>query len=177
MTAIDNTPYNKNFLSPLNFVFQIRRSPHLNFFIQSVSVPSVSLNYPEQANPFVSIPIAGDHIHYQDLQVTFKIDEDLQNWFEIHNWIRSLGFPDNFMEYAQAAAQAAASPTNGLGIRSDISLIILNAVKTPIYEVVFREAFPIYLSDMAFNTTDTSVNYITASATFRYILYDVNRIV
>jgi hypothetical protein len=129
-----------------------------------------------QNNPFVGIPIAGDHIHYQDLQVTFKIDEDLQNWFEIHNWIRSLGFPDNFTEYAKIADAQAAAPTSGLGIRSDISLIILNAVKTPIYDVVFREAFPTYLSDMTFTTTDTSVNYITATATFRYILYDVNRI-
>jgi hypothetical protein len=170
MTAVDNTPYNKNFLSPLNFVFQIKRAPHLNFFIQKVNLPSLSIDYTAQPNPFVNIPISGEHIRYGDLVVTFKVDEDLQNWFEVHNWIRALGFPDNFSEYATLST---APPTSGTGVTSDISLVILDAVKLPNFEVTFREAFPTSLSDISFQTTDNDVNYVTATATFRFILYDV----
>jgi hypothetical protein len=173
MTAIDNTPANKNFLSPLNFVFRIKRSPHLNFFVQRVGIPALSLQNPLQTNPFVSIPIAGDHLHFENLDVTFKVDEDLQNWFEMHNWLRSLGFPENFSEYAQIKNQSIAS---GASIRSDISLIILNAVKLPIYECTFIEAFPQSLSDLTFDTTDTSVNYITATVSFKYLLYTVEKL-
>jgi hypothetical protein len=173
MTAIDNTPVNKNFLSPLNFVFQIKRSPHLNFFIQKVNLPSLSLNYPQQPNPFTTIWVPGEHLTYGTLDVEFKVDEDLQNWFEIHNWLRSLGFPDNFGEYNTIEKQ---TPTSGKGIRSDISLILLNAVKLPRWEVTFREAFPTSLSALQFGTTDESVNYITATASFRFILYDVNEV-
>ena len=170
MTAIDNTPYNKNFLSPLNFVFQIKRSPHLNFFVQEANLPSIKINYPVQTNPFVRIPISGDHVDFGPLSVTFKVDEDMQNWFEIHNWIRALGFPYEFEEYK--SLKAAPSYT-GDGVASDISLILLNQIKKPIFEITFKEAFPISLSELNFKTTDDSVNYITATAQFKYILYDV----
>jgi hypothetical protein len=102
------------------------------------------------------------------------VDEDLQNWFEVHNWLRSLGFPDNFNEYAEIKAQ---TPTSGKGIRSDISLVLLNAVKLPKWQISFRECFPISLSSLDFGTTSGDVNYITAKASFRYILYDVERII
>jgi len=170
MTAIDNTPYNKNFLSPLNFVFQIKRAPHVNFFIQEVNLPSLSIQFPIQQNPFVNIPLSGEHIDFGSLKVSFKVDEDLQNWFEVHNWIRELGFPDNFSEYSNLST---ATPTSGAGITSDISLVILNQIKNPTFEVTFRNAFPVSLSDLNFKSTDTDVNYITASAEFKYILYDV----
>jgi hypothetical protein len=42
MSSIDNTPENKNFLSPLNFRFQIKKAPHVNFFVQSVNIPAIS---------------------------------------------------------------------------------------------------------------------------------------
>jgi hypothetical protein len=170
MTAVDDTPYNKNFMNPLNFVFQIKRAPYLNFFVQQVNLPGISIDYSQQPNPFVHIPVSGEHIQFSDLKVTFKVDEELQNWFEIHNWLRELGFPNDFQEYASIANTA---PTSGNGVTSDISLVILDAVKLPAWEVTFRNAFPTSLSDITFQTTDSTVNYITATATFRYILYDV----
>jgi hypothetical protein len=173
MTAIDNTPHNKNFLSPINFVFQIKRSPHLNFFVQEVNLPSITAENLETNNPFVRIPSSGDQLRFGDLRVTFKVDEDLQNWFEVHNWIRALGFPDNFSEYRQIAS---VSETSGQGITSDISLVILNQRRIPAFEVSFRNAFPINLSELMFRTTESDVNYLTATADFKYILYDVKKL-
>ena len=170
MTAIDNTPYNKNFLSPVNFIFQIKRSPHLNFFVQEVNLPSISVNFPNQQNPFVHIPISGDHVDFGSLRVSFKVDEDMQNWFEVHNWIRGLGFPFQFEEYKSLST---APVTSGNGLRSDISMVILNQVRLPAFEITFRDAFPVSLSDLNFKVTENDVNYITATAEFRYILYDV----
>ena len=170
MTAIDNTPYNKNFLSPLNFVFQIKRSPHLNFFVQQVNLPSISVNFPEQPNPFVHIPISGEHLEFGTLRVSFKVDEDMQNWFEVHNWIRNLGFPFEYEEYKKLAT---APKSSGEGIVSDITLVILNQVKLPAFEITFRDAFPVSLSDLQFDVTEETVNYITASVEFKYVLYDV----
>ena len=39
MSALDSNPANKNFLSPLNFSFRIKKAPYTNFFIQKVNVP------------------------------------------------------------------------------------------------------------------------------------------
>jgi len=170
MTAIDNTPYNKNFLSPLNFVFQIKRAPYVNFFIQEVNLPSISVNFPTQQNPFVRIPISGDHVDFGKLKISFKVDEDMQNWFELHNWIRALGFPFEFEEYKALSTSPIAT---GTGVTSDINLIILSQTKLPIFEINFRDAFPTSLSDLSFTSTDNSVNYISATAEFKYTLYDV----
>lgn len=173
MSAIDNTPENKNFLSPLNFKFQIKKAPHINFFIQKVNIPSIRIPEVIAPNPFVRIPFSGEHITYQDLEITFKVDEDLQNYLEIHNWLKSLGKPQNFDQYAEIESKPIYT---GEGIVSDISISILSSTKLANYEVVYIDAFPTTLSGVTFNTVDTDVNYLEASASFKYTYYDINKI-
>jgi hypothetical protein len=170
MTAIDNTPENKNFLSPLNFRFLIKKAPHVNFFIQRVNIPAISLTSPEPNNPFVKTPIPGDHLEFGELSISFKVDEDLQNYLEIHNWIRALGKPESFELFKEIQDK----PTiTGDGIYSDISVLVLSSTKMPNYEIVYADSFPTRLSELEFNSTDDSVNYITASATFKYTYYNI----
>ena len=173
MSAIDNTPTNKNFLSPLNFKFQIKKAPHVNFFIQKVNIPSITMRAPDYANPFVTVPYPGDHIQYGELSITFKVDEDLQNYLEIHNWIKALGKPENFDQYKTIQDIPVAT---GDGIYSDISVIALASTKQPNYEIVYQDAFPTVLSDVIFNTTDDSVNYVSATANFKYMNYNILKI-
>ncbi len=173
MTAIDNTPANKNFLSPLNFRFQIKKAPHINFFLQTVNLPEISLPVPEQANPFINIGQTGDHMKYGDLKISFRVDEQLEDYLEIANWIRALGFPENHEEYREIQDHPH---WTGDGIRSDISLLIHNSAKMPNFDVTYVDAFPIALSGLEFTTMDSTVNYIAASATFRYTYYTITKI-
>jgi len=173
MSALDNTPVNKNFLSPINFNFSIQRAPHLNFFVQSVNIPGISLLPPAAGTPFSNIPVPGDRLHYQELIVQFKVDEDLQDYLELHNWIRSLGFPEDFTEYAQIAHVA---PGSAKGTSSDITLLVSNQIRIPKWQITFRNAFPVSISSLNFSTTDSDVQYITASANFRYIFYDIAQV-
>jgi hypothetical protein len=173
MTALDKNPTNHNFLSPLNFKFQIKRAPHINFFIQEINLPSISIQPKEVGNPFVKIPYPGDHIDYTLLTVKFKVDEDLKNYLEMQSWLRGLGFPQSFDEYSTLSNQ---NQLEGKGLRSDISLIILNSTKLPNYEITFTEAFPVSLSELVFSTTEDTVNYMTATVDFRYILYNIEKI-
>jgi len=173
MTAIENTPTNPNFLSPLNFKFSIKRAPHINFFIQKVSIPSLALPSYESPNPFVKIPEPGEHINYGDLEITFRVDENLKNYLEIHNWIRALGKPKDFSEYKALSQNATFT---GDSIRSDISLMILSSAKNANYEIVFVDAYPYELSRLSFDTTDQTVDYIEASASFKYVLFEIKDI-
>ena len=173
MSAVDNTPTNKNFLSPLNFKFQIKKAPYVNFFIQQVNIPSILLQSPEKGNPFVNIPYPGEHLKFGELKISFKVDEDLKNYLEIHNWITSLGKPENFDQYKTIQDKPIAT---GEGIYSDISLIVLSSSKMANYEIVFVDAYPITVSDLTFNTVDDTVNYVTASATFKYTYYTITNI-
>lgn len=173
MSAIDNTPSNRNFLSPLNFKFQIKKAPHVNFFIQKVNIPSMSIPSPAPNNPFVKTPIPGEHINFGDLSITFKVDEELKNYLEIYNWLIALGKPENFEQYKAIQDKPI---TTGDGIYSDISLMILSSTKMPNYEITFVDAFPVDLSQLVFNTTDSDVNYIESSSTFKYTHYTITNI-
>lgn len=173
MTAIDNYPGNPNFLSPLNFRFQIKKCPNVNFFIQNVNLPGMALVPVETPNPFVKIPYAGDHVDFDDLMINYKVDEDLQNYLEIHNWIRELGFPNSFDEYKNIAGRPIYT---GMGLMSDMSLIILSSSRNPTYEITFKDAYPISISSLIFDSTSSDVQFLDAAATFRFRSYGIEKI-
>ena len=173
MSAIDNVPTNKNFLSPLGFKFAIKRAPHINFFVQKANVPSLALPSIDIPTQFVPIPTNYTHVDYGRFEVTFAVDEDLKNYLEIHDWMRALGFPDNYDEHA---ALSRVPQYTGEGLVSDLSLIILNSNKRGNFEFTFRDAFPVSLSGMQFDTTRDDVQYVTAIAEFAYIMYDITKV-
>lgn len=168
--AASHTPINKNFLSQLNFQFNIKRAPSVNYHIQSATLPGLSLDSVETANPLVSIPHAGDHIYYEELGIQFKVDEELRNYLEIHNWIRKLGFPTGNAEYRELSE---IPQWDGTGLKSDLTLMITNSLKNIRFQVIFVDAFPISLSNLQFDTTAEGVEYLEAFAAFRYTYYDI----
>lgn len=174
MTALDNNVSTTNMLSPFGFKLDIKRLPNVQWFVQDINIPGISLPSIDTSNPFVNIRKQGDHINYEDLSITFKIDEDLNGYFEIHNWIRGLGFPQEFVEYKQL--QDKPDWTNS-GLFSEINLFIVDSSKKPIYVVKFEDAFPYVLSQLRFNTTDTNVNYITVNALFRYTKFEFEKVI
>ena len=173
-TALDETPENINFLSPLIFKFQVKKTPTLNFYVQNVNLPGMHLQQSEFPNPLVATATPGDHILYDDLMINFKVNEDFTNWLEIHNWIIGHGFPKNFGQHA--ALTNPAVPL-GEGLKSDVSLIVMNSSRIPKYNVVFHEAFPISISSLIFDTTRSRDDYIDAAATFRYDYYTFEEVV
>ena len=150
----------------------LKRAPHINFFIQKINIPGLSLASIDVSNPLIKVPYAGEHLNYEELSISFKVDEDLQNYMEINTWLKSIGKRD-YNSYNTISQKSALS---GEGLFSDISVSILNSHRMPNYEVVYREAFPISLSDIQFDVTADDVDYITATADFRYIFYDINKI-
>lgn len=170
MTALSKNPSNKNYLSPLVFTFVLKRAPNVNFFIQSVSLPGLMLDQVESANPFIQIPYGGDHLYFEELGIHFKVNEDLSNWLEIYNWIKSSGYPDQHSQYANLANKPKYS---GEGLKSDISLLISDSNKKPSIDVNFKDALPISLSNLQFDSTTPGVNYLDAFCSFRYTSYDI----
>lgn len=166
--------FNKNFLSPVGFNFEIKKTPEMNFFVQSVTLPGITLPFTEQPTPFKKIPVYGDHIDYSEFQVTFKVNEDMGNYLEIFNWITAIGFPDNYEQHAQIAN---ADPLTGQGIYSDASLFILSSASNPIIRIDIKDMFPTSLTDLVMDTKDTAIDYIEATATFKFSNYTFTRLV
>lgn len=170
MTALSHNPTNKNLLSPLVFMFQIKRAPNVNFHVQSVLLPGIVLDQVEYSNPFTDIPQTGDQLYWEELGIHFKVNENLANWLEIWNWIKNTGFPNSYDEYASLSTQAKSS---GLGLKSDISLLISDNNKSLSFDITFKDAIPISLSALQFDSTSTSISYLDAFASFRYVSYDI----
>ena len=165
-------PANKNFLSPLNFVFQIKKAPHVSYFVQQVNVPSLSLASPITTNPMLNIPFPGEHLQFGQLDVTFKVDEDFKNYLEIHNWLTGLGKPETFSQYDELEENQK-QPLNGDGIYSDMSLIIMSNARQPNFEISFIDGYPTGISDISFNSLESDVNYVNATASFKYTMYKI----
>lgn len=174
MTALDRQPQDYNFLSPLNFKCYFKRAPATVYNLTKINLPGISLPSVLYDTPFVDIPEVGDHATFNPLTFSFKVSEDLQNYFELHAWIRAYGGADQFEDY-----KAIESHPNytGLGVKSDFILFILDSAKNAIFEITYHDCVPIELSDIIFDTSLDDIGYLTASAEFRYINYDYTRVI
>lgn len=160
---------NKNMLSPVGFSFHVKKLPELNFFVQSITFPGVNLPIVDQPTPFKAVPRIGDHLQYGELNVSFKINEDLGNYIEIYDWLKGLAFPDGFDQYADLAEPNR--QLTGDGLESDAYLMVLSSAMNPIMRIDFEDVFPISLGDFTMDTRDTSIEYIETTATFKFLRY------
>lgn len=168
MSAIDNRPTNLNFLSQVGFKFEIARSPNFNYFIQKVNFPGVALPSLYQPNPFVKSPVPGDHLDYENITVTFKLDEDMRGYFDIYDWLTALGKPEDFSESAKIYQKPSytSSPVFSQG-----SLIILNGNMIPNIQVNFYDMLPVRLGGFELRTDANNIEYITSSLELSYRMY------
>ena len=150
-----------NFLSPLEFVVSVKRLPNVQFFTQSVNIPSFSMQIVEQPNPFKPVPVPGDRAVYGDLPISFMVDESMNNYIEVYNWMKGLVFPDNFNQYRNL-------DNSEYGIYTDISIVVMNSHKNPNIEFQFKDCFPVSLSDVTLDTTQSDLIYPQATVTFTF---------
>jgi len=161
-------PLNKNMLSPVGFNFSIKKTPDMNFFIQSIILPGVQLGTFDIPNPMKKVPMYGDHLEYGELEVIFKINEDMTNYLEIFDWITALGFPSNHSQFSNLAKKPLAS---GDGLLSDATLTILSSAMNPNIQIFIEDCFPVSLSPITLDARDTTIEHIEATASFRFQNY------
>ena len=166
---------NKNFLSPIGFVFLLQRAKKTSFLCQKATIPNMSLGeVPIPTAGMVPIPIEGNMV-YGDLEVEFIVDEDLRNYMEIHNWMRALGTPQNYGE-RNAWERKYQFHSSDDPRYSDATLQVLNNNNLANFDVLFKSLFPTNLSGIPFDVTGNDNQFLTATATFKYILFEVRNV-
>lgn len=156
---------NYNFLSPNGFKFVIKRLPEVEFMVQGVTLPGLSSASIEQPSPFKNIVRHGDKLTYDDLVVNIRVDENMESYKEIYDWIVGLTKPETFTQYS------ALKTTEGL--YSDATLIVLNSKGNPKTEISFKDIFPTSIGSLQFTTTSSSVEYISTDITFKHDGYTI----
>lgn len=175
---VGGTANNPNLLQPNKFQLNFARMPNLQYFCQSVSVPGVSLSEIPQNTPFVDLYVPGEKIIYDLLNITFYVDENLETWKEVHDWIRALTFPVEYAEYRNLdnLNKYTRSIQTDRPQYSDGMVTLLTSSNNPKIRFKFKELFPVTLSTFVMSSSDTPENIITADASFRFSYYDIETI-
>ena len=100
--SLTRQPTKLDYASPTQFKFSILKLPKVEYFCTSVNIPGINLGETTQATPLKNIPIPGDKLTYEPLQMTFLVDENLENFQEIHGWLVGIGFPRDNSEFRNA---------------------------------------------------------------------------
>jgi hypothetical protein len=167
---------NRNFLSPTGFKFTLKKSPKVAFFCNEANIPDLNLGIAVQTSYLKDIDLPGDKIVFGDLNLRFLVDENLENYMEIQNWIRGLGYPENLQQFADLQNQGLIQGNytqDRQNIYSDGTLQVLTSSSIPNFQVVFKDLFPYSLGTLTFDATQTDVQYFTADVGFKYTIYSI----
>lgn len=168
---------NKNFLSLGGFQLVINRIPKVDFMCKKANLPGISLGTANQSTYLKNIPVPGDKLQYQDFVCEFLVDEDLENYHQVYQWMTSLGYPKDISQYQELQTKNRFYPNTDANDpyseRSDGTLLILNSNYQCVGKVKFHDLFPVELSGIPFDATLEEVRYFTATVTFKYTIFDL----
>ena len=180
VSPFDKQIANRNYMSPLGFKLILTKTPKVDFLCQSANIPQISMGTAIQPSYLKDIPVPGDKVLYDDLNVRFLVDEKMENYLAIHKWITGLGYPESIGQYRQLKTddkrtdRRVNDSADPLYFQySDATLQVLNSNYKPSVLINFKDAFPISLSTLDFDVTTRDYNYFTAEVTFKYTIYNI----
>lgn len=184
---LDRQPDKLDYAAPTQFKFGIHQLPKVEFFVTSTNLPDISLAAGSFTTPFKDIPVPGEKLNYGDLNVGFLVDEYLENYISLHNWITGLGFPEKRGQFSKFRDVTSNTPGGGTtpspdligpavpdkATYSDAYLMILSNKNNPIVQIDFQDVFPTNLSGLSYNQQETDTEYMSCSATFAYKMFTI----
>ena len=180
VSPFDKQIANRNYMSPLGFKLILTETPKVDFLCQSANIPQISMGTAVQPTYLKDIPVPGDKVLYDDLNVRFLVDEKMENYLAIHKWITGLGYPESLGQFSQLKkddrrtdARVSDAADSRYFEFSDATLQILNSNYKPSVLVNFKDAFPVSLSTLDFDVTTRDYAYFTAEVTFKYTIYNI----
>jgi len=181
-------PEQLDYASPTQFRFGIHQLPKVEFFTVTANLPGISVDNTTLPTPYKDISIMGEKPTFENLTISFIVDEYLENYISLHNWLTGIGFPQDRSQFStyrditsNTPAAGGSNPVDIVGksvpdkaMYSDAFLMILSNKNNPIVEVNFHNVFPTSLKSLDFSQAATDVEYLTASAEFSYQVYEIN---
>ena len=188
-SPLSRQPTQLDYVSPTQFKFNIHQLPKVEFFCTDANVPAISLGEAVYPTPYKEIPVMGDTLTYDNLSISFIVDENLENYIEMHDWLTAIGFPKNRNQFSTFRSSTASTPiatqgtsddigdvqpaTSARGMFGDAILTVLTNKNNPVVEVRFQDIYPVALGALDFTQTSTDVEYISVTADFSYKIYDI----
>jgi hypothetical protein len=190
MATVTRQPTTMDYASPTQFKFTIAQLPKVEFFVTNCNLPGINLGEAIFPTPLKQIPIMGDDLTFENLSIGFQVQENLENYIELHNWLLAIGFPKSRAQFAQHRSTTSETPTGTRGgtssdigktglqtsvnpMFSDATMTILSNKNNPLVEVRFQDLYPVSLSSLEFSQEATDVQYLKATSDFSYKYYEI----
>ena len=190
-SALARQPTEFNYSQTNQFKVHLSLFPKTEWFVVRANIPSVTLGQAVQATRLIDMPVIGDKLTYDQFYFTFIVDEKLQNYMELHDWLINIGFPERHTQFqSQTRTDGVTRPVGktfdtkvaGFGkesdrdLYSDITMFILSSKNNPIAVIKFFESFPINLTNIEYSQQLTDTTYAECTATFAYTLFTITPI-
>lgn len=158
---------NMNYLQPTNFKLVIDRKNfgNLEFFAQTVQHPSISITPAELPYKRANIYEAGDKVSFGELGATIILDEDMNSYIEMYNWIERL------LEQKNRTPTAKSSTL--LPTTADITVSVLSSHNNGNKKIRYIDCIPTLLGDINFEATTDTIQYLTFAVSFRFSYFTV----
>lgn len=166
------TPSVVNPLQVTGFELKITKLPELSFWIKNATLPSISLTETRQATPFEDIPHLGDKVEVGQFSITFTVDEKMNNYQALYDWIRLIGFAESYDDLAQWKNKwydvGVSGKDSDYGLTSDASLSIKGVNGATVRVLTFKDLWVTELSGIQLTDESSETTYVTCDATFRF---------
>ena len=170
--------------------------PLVEWFVVSCNVPGVTMGQGVVATPLIDMPVVGEKLTYDNFSMTFLVDEKLENFMELHNWLVNMAPPENMEQFMALTSdyvlptgkatsfyapdntnsQTRTGNTSDRELYCDIQLFILSSKNNPVATITMRDAFPTSLSSLDYSQQDTDTNYVQCNVTFAYPFYTIKAV-
>ena len=113
---------------------------------------------------------------YENLSVSFLVDEKMENWTEIYNWLLGVSNFDQGISKSTRFPYENSSVPGG-GIFCDAQLLVLSGSyneENPVRTITIKDMFPLGLSGIQFSSVSVDTEPIIATATFGFRVYEIS---
>ena len=171
ITQVPNAsqPDTNNYLTTNYFRLVFGRLPTMSYMCQSVNVPDFSLGISLQQTP-LGIPVkrVGTDYAFSDLSISFLVDEKMDNWREIFNWMTSIAHYESNLPVEKGGKLIPEDD-----FYSDARILVTNSSFQPQKEIIFRDVLPINLGGWEFTSVDTDATPVVSTASFSFTSYGI----
>lgn len=157
-------PETNNLLNTNYFKLVLGRLPTVSYMCQSVTMPGFSIGVADQSTALgLRQRRAGDTYTFDDFTVSFVVDENMDNWTEMFNWLVGIANYQNNIPLSEGGPVLHVDDHY-----SDARIMVTNSAYKPVKEIIIRDMIPTSLSGWEFTSLDTDSTPVVATATFAF---------
>jgi len=162
---------NINYFQPTGFRVLIDRKNYgnLEFFVQSINHPGATC--PAVETPFsriASVPMPGSSIEYSDLSMQVLLDEDMNSYTEVYDWLLRTVNEDMITKRDNFSGKTSTTPNY-----ADITIVALSSHNNASVKFKYVDALPTAVGDITFEAQNQSVEYVAFPVSFRFSYFEI----